>query len=40
MPHIPDFPSPTDDDEDGRESNRGSIVDRIIGGNGPATPGN
>lgn len=36
MPHIPDFPTPSDDvDEDGREPERGGIIDRIIDGNFP-----
>uniref|UniRef100_A0A8A2VHH3 Uncharacterized protein n=2 Tax=Haloterrigena alkaliphila TaxID=2816475 RepID=A0A8A2VHH3_9EURY len=29
MPHVPDFPTPSDDDDE-RESKRGGIVDRII----------
>ncbi|QRV14158.1 hypothetical protein [Haloterrigena salifodinae] len=31
MPHIPDFPSPSDDADDDRKPERRSIVDRIIG---------
>ncbi|WP_256464804.1 hypothetical protein [Halosolutus gelatinilyticus] len=38
MPHIPDFPTPSDDpDEEQRDPNR-SIIDRIIGGGDGPTP--
>ncbi|APW97906.1 hypothetical protein CHINAEXTREME_08980 [Halobiforma lacisalsi AJ5] len=31
MPHIPDFPSPSGDDEkDSEDRHRGGIIDRII----------
>ena len=40
MPHVPDFPSPSEDvDEDGREPDRRSIIDRIIGGEYPTVAG-
>ena len=43
MPRIPDFPSPSDDaesdeDDQGRDRNRGSIIGRIIDDSGFPTP--
>ncbi|WP_275039839.1 hypothetical protein [Natronolimnohabitans innermongolicus] len=38
MPHVPDFPTPTDGSEEDRgESNR-SIIDRLIGSGDDPTP--
>ncbi|WP_265108281.1 hypothetical protein [Halosolutus halophilus] len=40
MPHVPDFPTPTDDSEDDRDDSNRSIIDHIIGsGDGPMPTG-